>query len=495
MLANQIVFNTPPQIYIGDLNSSIKEPDLYLKLRPYGEVAMIQLRHNRNTGKSFAFVAFKDVANCTKARQELNGVKVLGSVIRVCKITKDRNANANIFIKNIPLTATLQSLEHHFQVFGTILSSKIVHNEEGVPLGYGFIQYEYISEAVKATNSMNGFKWDDTKLSVSEYLPVTARSFSSKNNLYIKNFPVDYTQQDIMEIFSPFGEIISVAIASYNHSNAYGFVCFASEDSAKKACEYLHNRKQDGFEWYVAPHMNKLTRKAYLREQYLAQIEDWKKRNLYLKNLPHSICENKLKDLFSVYGKISSLKIVQVEHIKYNAEGEMRKETKSTGVGFVCFSEEHSAISALKDFYDKTIEGQKLFIARWKPRNELRAGLNRKKGFGGNNRVNVANKQLEMMFRNKRSEGEGQVKRIVPMPVMRSPAPLLLGRDELGDKVYKECTKHVNDLLTVQVTRRIMDLGTPIVSKLVESEAKLKEKIFEVVEALNRDSSTARALN
>lgn len=494
MLANQFVFNTPPQIYIGDLNSSIKEPDLYLKLRPYGEVAMIQLRQNKKTGKSFAFVAFKDLVNCTKARQELNGIKILDSVIRVCKITKDRNANANIFIKNIPLTATLQSLEHHFQVFGTILSSKIVHNEEGVPLGYGFIQYEYISEAVKAVNSMNGFKWEDSKLSVSEYLPVTSRSFSSKNNLYIKNFPADYTQSDIIQIFSPFGEIISVAIASYNKSNAYGFVCFASEDSAKKACEYLHDKKQDGFEWYVAPHMNKLTRKAYLREQYLSQIEDWKKRNLYLKNLHHSICENKLKDIFSVYGKISSLKIVHVEHIKYSAEGEMHKETKSTGVGFVCFYEEDSAVCALKDFHDKTIEGQKLFIARWKPRNELRAGLIRKKVLDNKNRVSAANRQLELIVRNKK-EGEGEVKRIVPMPVMRSPAPFMLGRDELGDKVYKECTKYVNDLLTVQVTRRIMDLGTPTVSKLVESEAKLKEKIFEVVESLNRDSASTRVRN
>lgn len=493
MQHNQFAFNIPPQIYIGDLNSSIREPELYMKLRPYGEVSMIQLKYNKATNKSFAFVAFKDLDSSIKARQELNGTTLFNSVIRVCRITKDRNANANIFIKNIPLTATLQSLERHFHVFGSILSSKIVHSEQGAPLGYGFIQYEYVSEAVKAIKSMNGFKWDDCKLSVSEYLPVTSRSFSSKNNLYIKNFSINYTQEDIVNVFSQFGEIISVAIAVHNKTNAYGFVCFASEESANMACERLHKVKQDGFEWYVVHHMNRFTRKAYLRQQYLAQIEEWKLKNLYLKNLHFSICENKLRDIFSVYGKISSLKIVHTEHIKYNAEGEMHKEFKSTGVGFVCYYEEASATKALKDFQDKSIEGQKLFIVRWKPISELRAGIMRKKYLDNKNKVVLANQQLKMIVANKDAQNKNF--RPVPMPIMRSPAPMLIAKDELGDKVYSECLKYVDSLLTIQVTKKIMELGTPAVSKLVENNARLKEKIFEIAEILKNDSSVARALN
>lgn len=87
-------------------------------------------------------------------------------------------------------------------------------------------------------------------------------------------------------------------------------------------------------------------------------------KNLYIKNLPKNITEANLKEICEEYGSITSIKIAKVEHIRYSADGDLTKEFSSKGVGFVCYSFETSATNALKGLQEKTIEGQKLFVAR-----------------------------------------------------------------------------------------------------------------------------------
>lgn len=510
-------FSIQPQIYIGDLSHLTREPELYSILKPYGEISMIKImRSQSHTSKSFAFVSFKDPSSIAKIRKELNGAKLDGSVIRVCRVTKDIDPQANVFIKNIPANATLQALEDKFDPFGSIVSSKIAFNKDGQSLGYGFVQFENKAQADRAIKEMNGIRWEDFYLVVCEYLPITARNYSSKHNLYIKNFPLSYTQADIKAIFEVFGEVSSCAVASCASSDgqkAFGFVCFKDQESAIKACNEYNGKKQDDFEWYVAPHMNRITRQAYLKDQYQKQIEDWKKRNLYIRNLHPSICENKLRDLFHHYGVITSLKLVKTEQIKYNADGEMSRQSQSKGVGFVCFADELSATKAMQDLQEKMIEGQKVFIAKWKPRKELRASIFKRALLKRNQNPNrlpyqYSHSSLQQFLQPAvhfpsqypspsphlgavrvapRYTSEGQMMQPVrrfPMPLMMRPVPLITSREELGEKIYPVVVKYSNEVVAGKITGMIIDLGVPVASRLVQDESKLKEKIFEAIGVL-----------
>lgn len=64
-------------IYIGNLNYSVRESDLQQVLEEYGVVESIKLIKDRETGRSkgFAFVEMPDDAHASHAIQELNGAE------------------------------------------------------------------------------------------------------------------------------------------------------------------------------------------------------------------------------------------------------------------------------------------------------------------------------------------------------------------------------------------------------------------------------------
>jgi polyadenylate-binding protein len=71
------------------------------------------------------------------------------------------------------------------------------------------------------------------------------------NNLYVKNFPLSYTEEDLLELFKKFGEILSVFIQKKEsgESKGFGFVCFKNGDDASRAIANLHI--EDGKGLYV----------------------------------------------------------------------------------------------------------------------------------------------------------------------------------------------------------------------------------------------------
>ena len=144
------------QIYIGDIDPACKEIDLYNLLRPFGEVSYIKLLSQGSSQKRYAFISFKDPNSAAQARTTLNGTKLLNSFLRICRVSKDRDPKANIFIKNIPATASLKDLETRFSPFGIIISSKICCDKNGNSLRYGFLQYEKQAAAFEAIKQMNG---------------------------------------------------------------------------------------------------------------------------------------------------------------------------------------------------------------------------------------------------------------------------------------------------------------------------------------------------
>ncbi|OMJ80361.1 hypothetical protein SteCoe_15950 [Stentor coeruleus] len=527
MLVNNTGLAYLAQLYIGDLHASVKEGELYDITHQYGEISFIKLiRSQTYTNRAYAFIAYKDPTQASSARRELNGLKIKNTVIRVCRVTKDHDPKSNIFVKNIPSQATLKNFEDIFAPYGAIISSKICYDTNGNSLGYGFIQFERKDKAQEAINKLNGFLWGNNKIIVSEFLPIASRTIANKTNLYIKGFPLNYSQDMIKEIFSQFGEITSIGLMSAKTKDgerAFGFVCFSNNESASKACEAMHTKKEGDYEWYVVPHMNKNTRKALLRDQYLKKIEEWKVKNLYIRNIPKSICDTKLREICLVYGQISSLKIVLVEHIKYDAEGEMRKELLPKGVGFVCFVLEKSATLALKELQEKTLEGQKLYVSRWKPRSEMKTSLITKiqmrneralrfnsmpmgyqVGRGQGLPMNMPYFPVMMPFDKagygvSQQQGKfgnfaqappsaqmpsGNYRRpAVPMGKLGLPAAVQ-GKKSTYEALFPFVMNMTSELVAGKITNILVDLGSQTVFNLMNNEVLLKEKVKEAIEQL-----------
>lgn len=92
--------------------------------------------------------------------------------------------------------------------------------------------------------------------------------------------------------------------------------------------------------------------------------------NIYVGNVTPNVTEQELKDLFSQYGAVASVKL-----IKDRDTGEAR------GFGFVEMAEREPALAAIQALHGQTFKGQALTVNEARPR-EDRGGGGRG-GFGG----------------------------------------------------------------------------------------------------------------
>lgn len=151
----------------------------------------------------------------------------------------------------MPKEWTHEDLYKTFESYGTILSSKISIDANFTSRGYGFVQFEKAEAAQKAMKEMDGKSLSEdeptAKLVVCEYVPSSDRHGTQKprclSNLYVKNFPKkeEFGDEDLLKLFTPYGEIISAVVMKdeNNVSRGFGFVCFKDWQDAQKALEKI----------------------------------------------------------------------------------------------------------------------------------------------------------------------------------------------------------------------------------------------------------------
>ena len=82
---------------------------------------------------------------------------------------------------------------------------------------------------------------------------------------------------------------------------------------------------------------------------------------IYVGNLPWSMNDESLKELFSQFGEITEAIIIMD-----------RQTNRSKGFGFVTFADDASAQRAVEEMSEKEIEGRKITVSIARPREERR---------------------------------------------------------------------------------------------------------------------------
>merc|ERR1719228_2459195 len=88
--------------------------------------------------------------------------------------------------------------------------------------------------------------------------------------------------------------------------------------------------------------------------------------NVYIKNFGDDLTEEKLKEMFSKYGKITSHKVVRDDKGMPAEEGDILVDDsgKTKGFGFVSFEESESAEKAVEELNGSDIGGKTLYVGR-----------------------------------------------------------------------------------------------------------------------------------
>ena len=145
-----------------------------------------------------------------------------GRPIRIMWSQRDpslrRSGVGNVFIKNLDKSIDNKAMYDTFSAFGNILSCKVAQDTNGDSKGYGFVHFETEEAAVNAISKVNGMLLNGKKVFVGRFVPRKEREIELGEkakrftNCYIKNLHEDVTEQELQELFTPFGKINSLKV-------------------------------------------------------------------------------------------------------------------------------------------------------------------------------------------------------------------------------------------------------------------------------------------
>ncbi|KAJ6829118.1 polyadenylate-binding protein 2-like [Iris pallida] len=366
-------------LYVGDLEVNVMDNQLYDLFSQVAQVVSVRVCRDITTRRSlgYAYVNFNSPMDAARALEMLNYTPFNGKPIRIMYSNRDpsarRSGAANIFIKNLDKGIDNKALHDTFSAFGNILSCKVATDPSGQSKGYGFVQYEQEEAAEIAINKLNGMLLNEKQVFVGPFLRKQERDNSANksvfSNVFVKNLSETTTKENLEEIFGQYGEITSAIVMREGDgkSKCFGFVNFVKPEDAARAVEELNGKKFDDKEWYVGKAQKKSERESELKgrfDQSAKEVaEKYQGVNLYLKNLDDSIGDDKLRELFSEFGTITSCKVMR------DVNGISR------GSGFVAFSSPQDASRALGEMNGKMIGSKPLYVAIAQRKEDRRARL------------------------------------------------------------------------------------------------------------------------
>ncbi|XWS29802.1 hypothetical protein CRYUN_Cryun24cG0061700 [Craigia yunnanensis] len=366
-------------LYVGDLDLTVTESQLYDLFSQLGAVVSVRVCKDLSTHRSlgYGYVNYSNIHEAAQALDVLNFTPLNGKPIRIMYSNRDptvrKSGAGNIFIKNLDKTIDNKALHDTFSTFGNILSCKIATDHSGQSKGYGFVQFDNEESAQNAINKLNGMLLNDKQVFVGPFLCKQERESvvdkAEFNNVYVKNLSESATDEDLKNVFGEYGPITSAVIMrdADGKSKCFGFVNFENPDDAAHSVDSLNGKKIDDKEWYVGKAQKKSEREMELKGQYEQTLRETADKfeglNLYVKNLDDSINDDKLRELFSEFGTITSCKVM------------CDPNGISRGSGFIAFSTAEEASRALTEMNGKMVVSKPLYVALAQRKEERRARL------------------------------------------------------------------------------------------------------------------------
>ncbi|KAH3671674.1 hypothetical protein OGAPHI_000379 [Ogataea philodendri] len=287
------------------------------------------IKDDYGVSKGYGFINFADRVEAQKAIDSLNGSDIEGNHLfvnhhiskrdRLKELEMKKLKYTNLYVKNFPDDLPKERLTEVFGKYGDIESVFLPQSSDNLNKGYAFINFKTHEDAMKAQEELDGFEIspgfnlqlgkaerrkdrmqhqvvnyngsyypyqspyvpaqpepsnsmypsfivspDSNLISTATGLPIAGPQFQD-SNLYITHLPLDFKDQDLYDLFTQFGQIMSAKIMTYppadsavideddeteNHaregrSRGFGFVCFNKPLDASKALVAMNGYRVD----------------------------------------------------------------------------------------------------------------------------------------------------------------------------------------------------------------------------------------------------------
>lgn len=311
-------------LWIGNLSPLTTEERIHSFFLNYPEIekkpTQIKVMKDLYNGESrrFGFLSFNTLDDAEKAKRILNYARLDNFEIRLSfkKLNTEFNQAANLFVGNIKKTLSTKRLDEMFSECGKIVSCSIRNNDKGESLGYGYVQFDNEESAKTAIDKFNSNIEIGEPLKVEKFVAAKNRVVI-KNNVYIRNFPVTFTEEQVKEFLKTEGNKIGKIISSGCNKKELpnkppsfaGFVAFENEEMAQQFIDQNNNKKlpehsQEEEGLLVAICETRKTRSYKMKNKFMHSIND---TNLLVKSLIETVTEEQLREIFGKFGEITSI--------------------------------------------------------------------------------------------------------------------------------------------------------------------------------------------
>jgi polyadenylate-binding protein len=247
-------------LFISGLDKTVNENMLYQLFNEF-PISYIKIAKDHNTRESFgyAFVGFKNHSKAEEALMKLNYQKLGKKTIRISWFNREsnnfrNNSDYNVFVKKINKNVTHKEFHDYFSKFGNIVSARLVEDEDGEVLGYGFVLYDNPEASALAIKESNGAEWKGKNIFAGQFIKNKPKKVPKFNNIYVKNIPKLWTRDQINSYFSRYGELGSTLIRDPDPTNLeklpegkrnqilshkFAFICFKEFEAASRAVNQI----------------------------------------------------------------------------------------------------------------------------------------------------------------------------------------------------------------------------------------------------------------
>ncbi|XP_065547724.1 polyadenylate-binding protein 1-like isoform X2 [Lathamus discolor] len=269
---------------------------------------------------------------------------------------------ASLYVGDLHPDVTEAMLYEKFSPAGPIMSIRVCRDvATRRSLGYAYINFHQPVDAERALDTMNFdvIKGRPIRIMWSQRDPRLRKS--GVGNIFIKNLDDSIDNKALYDTFSAFGNILSCkVVCDENGSRGYGFVHFETHEAATRAIETMNGMLLNDRKVFVGNFKSRKEREA----EFGAKAMEF--TNVYIKNFGDDMDDNRLREIFSKFGKTLSVKVM------------MDSTGRSKGFGFVNFEKHEEAQKAVADMNGKEINGRMVYVGRAQKRLERQSELKRK---------------------------------------------------------------------------------------------------------------------
>ncbi|CAL4125421.1 unnamed protein product [Meganyctiphanes norvegica] len=245
----------------------MSEDDICEEFSQFGTVVNVNLLIDRQgrSSNSFAYIEFVDTSSVDEAvlKREIfvNGTRLQlkrdltpqqlkkaglqpdGKPIRNSDPSDDDVQLRKLFVAQLNFDTTEDKLREYFEKYGELEDVRINRDQmTGKSKGYGFVTFADISgvDAVqKARPHTITKRTVKTVRSVRKEQKGTAEAKLQVKKLFVRGIKYDMNKEDLKEVFSQFGKVVSAHIPvdkATGNSRNYGFIEYDDTDCVDKAC-------------------------------------------------------------------------------------------------------------------------------------------------------------------------------------------------------------------------------------------------------------------